>query len=83
MDAFSIGGMLDYSANSTNFTVVQKAIQLGADEVFEASKEELPEMNIIDSKVFDLIPDAHLMSPMSSMSQIGPEGGIVRRRKKV
>ena len=81
VDAIHRGGMPANFRNSANFRFAQHAIQIGADEVFEASKEELPEMNITDSKVFDLIPDVHLMS--ASMSQIGPEGGIVRRRKKV
>ena len=76
--------MLHHTKNSANFKFAQRAVQLGVDEVFQASQKGKPEMKIDNSKVFDFIP---YIAPSDEnntpMFQIRAHDGKVCRRKEL
>ena len=74
--------MLHHTKNSANFKFAQRAVQLGVDEVFQASQKGAPEIRISESKVFDFIPYLDPKDKNNTpMFQVrSQDGKVVRRR---
>ena len=76
--------MLHHTKDSTNFKFAQRAVQLGVDEVFQASQKGAPEIRISESKVFDFIPYIDPKDKNNTpMFQVRSQDGKVCRRRNL
>ena len=76
--------MLHHTTNSTNFKRAREAVQLGVNEVFQASEIEKPQMAINESGVFNLIPYIDPQDENNTpMFQVRAQDGKVCRRKEL